>query len=223
MAGMGRLESHAADCLILKNEEEIQILQFALPKIQDNDLKQSAQKMIEDHQQAISKLERFAGHRGGHSQTNVSSTQAPANPVPGNTTGASGTAVTSREAGRTQTREALRVGTEERQGGTAASHSDAHDAMYQLALREKDECLKLTEADLNKQQGAKFDKVLAGQQCVMHTGMLAHLKALQQSQTSSEFGQLVQNLEKTTQHHKDTLDGMMDKLAQNAESSKTRK
>jgi predicted outer membrane protein len=216
----GNLESHAADCLTLKNEEEIALLQFASQKIQNDDLKQSVQKMIQDHQQAISKLQRFAGHGGHHAQPNANTSQAA---PPANTTGASGTAVTSRDAGRPQTREALRVGTEEKQPAGAVAYGDAHDAMYQVAMREKEECLKLTESDLNKHTGAKFDMALADQQCVMHTSMLAHLKALQQSQVSSEFGQLLAELEKTTQHHKETLGGMMDKLAQDADSNRARK
>jgi len=226
----GSLESHAADCLILKNEEEIALLQFASQKIQDDDLKQAAQKMIQDHQQAITKLERFAAHGGSRGQSNAKTTRTDSS---ANTTGASGTAVASRDSGQPQTREARRVGTDERPGGTRSpendrqgaatmDHSEIHASMYQVAMKEKEECLRLTEADLNKHQGAKFDKVLAGQQCVMHTGMLAHLRALQ-GQGSSEFNQLLGDLEKTTQQHKDTLDGMMDKLAQNAESGRSRK
>jgi len=245
IAGAGRLESHAADCLILKNEEEIQILQFALPKIQDNDLKQAAQKMVQDHQQAITKLQRFAQHDGSQSQTNAGAAGATgavtasgrtgAAGATGTTSGASGTALTARDAGRPQSRETLRVGTDERgagatgtagaasREGTAGMHDgDAHSAMYQIAQREKEECVRLTEQDLGKKEGAKFDKALAGQQCVMHTAMIAHLRALQ-GHGSSEFGQLLQQLEQTTEQHKQSLDGMMDKLAQNAESGRSRK
>jgi len=239
------IEGHAADCLILKNEEEIQLLQSAQSKIQNDELKQAAQKMIQDHQQAIRKLQRFAMHRGqgGASQTTngssgqgaaAASAQAGAGTTGGattrdpsaNTTGASGTSVASRDAGRGQTREALRVGTDN-QGGAgrdAASGQDSAtaggqmggsplaNALFQVAQREKEECLKLTQEDLNKHEGAKFDKALAGQQCVMHGNMLAKLRALQSQQSSSEFGQLVQELEKTTQQHKEHIDQLLTSL-----------
>jgi hypothetical protein len=225
MAGR-ELEGHAADCLILKNEEEIATLQFASSKIQDDDLKQAAQKMIQDHQQAISKLQRFAAHGGeAGNQANSSGAAraagtARSGAAAGNTTGASGTAITSRDAGRSQSREALRVGTDER-ANAGAGGASAHDAMYQVAQREKEECLKMTQADLSKHEGAKFDKALVGQQCFAHTSMLAKLRALQ-TQSSSEFGQVLQELEKTTQQHKQQLDETMERLSAKAESEKSR-
>jgi hypothetical protein len=229
-----QLEAHAADCLILKNEEEIATLKFASSKIQDDSLKQAAQKMIDDHQQAISKLKRFAAH-GGDTGSQASASggdnasrqgAAVASTRTGdsssNTTGASGTAIASRDAGRGQSREARRLGTDDQASANAAGGGSMHDAMYQVALREKEECLKLTQADLSKHEGAKFDKALVAQQSVVHTGMLAKLRALQ-NQSSSEFSQLLQELEATTQHHKQQLDQTMEQLSSKAESEKSRR
>jgi hypothetical protein len=225
MAGR-EIEGHAADCLILKNEEEIATLQFASSKIQDNDLRQAAQKMIQDHQQAISKLGRFAAHAGeAGNQANSSggaraAGTARSGAAAGNTTGASGTAITSRDTKRSQSREALRVGTDDRANASAGGAS-SQEVMYQVARREKEECLKMTQADLSKHEGAKFDKALVGQQSVAHTNMLAKLRALQ-SQGSSEFEQVLQELEKTAQQHKQHLDETMERLSLKAESGKAR-
>ncbi|OAI53072.1 hypothetical protein AYO47_05540 [Planctomyces sp. SCGC AG-212-M04] len=239
MAG-ANLDGHAADCLILKNEEEIELLQSSQSKIQNDELKQAAQKMIQDHQQAISKLQKFAMHRseGGGRQASAGSssqgaatatTQAGAGTTGGaattnpssNTTGASGTSVASNDAARGQTREARRVGTDEQADGVAGSDS-LSNALFQVAQREKEECLKVAKEDLGKHEGAKFDKAFAGMQSGMHGGMLAKLRALQ-GQGSSEFSQLLQDLEKTTAEHKDHIDKLMPTLAKEAESGQKRR
>jgi hypothetical protein len=252
MASAGRsIEGHAADCLILKNEEEIQILQSAQSKIQNDELKQAAQKMIQDHQQAIGKLQRFAMHRGqgagsqasaGSTGQGAAATSAQAGAATtagattrdpsGNTTGASGTRVAANDANRGQSREARRVGTDAASGqdsttaGGQMGDSSLANALFQIAQREKEECLKLAQEDLNKHEGAKFDKALAGQQCAMHAGMLAKLRALESQQTSSEFSQLLKDLEQTTQQHKEHIDQILaslDKGSEKSESSQKRR
>jgi hypothetical protein len=236
------LEGHLADCLILKNEEEIAILQFAQDRIQNDELKQAARKMIDDHQQAISKLERFAMHRGtaaagrsGQStagatggevgrttretlRPNANDAQA-TDAASGSSTSRGGTTTGAQSSsgtngGGTGRGTASGTGAAAASAGIGSAHATGGDLgmrMYQIAQREKEQCLQLTKADLQKHEGEKFDKALTGQQSVMHASMLAKLNAIE-GQTSAEFNQLAQQLAQTTQQHKEHLDQLMTQL-----------
>jgi predicted outer membrane protein len=54
------LDKQIAACLLLGNQEEVALAQFALDRCQDDQCKQFAETMIEHHQQAISKIEQAA-------------------------------------------------------------------------------------------------------------------------------------------------------------------
>jgi len=198
----------------LGNEEEVALLQFAVQKTQNDEVKQMATMMIKDHQEAITKLQSFATH--GRTSADPSA----------NTTGASGTAIS--EAGRGAAPRESRKVTGSEDPTSPVGGATAHGAMngiagqlHQLARREKEVCLKMTKEDLSKQEGANFDKALVGQQCVMHTTMLAKLTALQ-GQTSPELNRVTQELARTTAHHKQHLEKMMEKLAEKTESAARR-
>jgi len=243
------LESHIADCLILDNQEEIAILEFAQQKAKNDDVKQAAKQMIDDHRQAIQKLQRFssrgtagsssaANAAGDRSTTNTAGTSGitagAAADTAGATTGASGTSITSNDRAGAR-REARKYADGQNASGAEGRGVQASGAigglsgsvsfgggdrefgqLHQMAERKQQECIRMTEQDLSKHEGAKFDKALVGQQCVMHTSMLAKLKSLD-GQTSSEFNELAQQLAQTTQQHKDHLDKLMEELSAQAE------
>ena len=56
----GNLDPMLASCLIIDNQEEIAISEMAKDKAQDEKVKEFAQKMIEEHTQMLSKLDRFS-------------------------------------------------------------------------------------------------------------------------------------------------------------------
>jgi predicted outer membrane protein len=59
----GDLQSHIANCLILGNEEEIALSKFALEKAQNPQVKEFAQKMVDEHTQLNQKLQKFASEQ----------------------------------------------------------------------------------------------------------------------------------------------------------------
>jgi predicted outer membrane protein len=54
------LDRHIAACMLLANQEEVALAEFAKEKCEGEKCKQFAQKMIEMHQQAIAKIEEAA-------------------------------------------------------------------------------------------------------------------------------------------------------------------
>lgn len=68
--GQKGLEDFLVQRLILANQAEIELSQMATEQAQNDEVKQFAQKMIQDHQQMLQKLQQHSGHQtGGQSQT----------------------------------------------------------------------------------------------------------------------------------------------------------
>lgn len=80
-ASVNPLDHYLAACLIIANEKEIAASQAAMQKVQDEQVKQFAQKMIEEHEQFIAKLKQIVPHEV---TTDLQFTSAPAQPLEGN-------------------------------------------------------------------------------------------------------------------------------------------
>lgn len=204
-----QLDSHVANCLILGNQEEIALLRWASEKVSDKHLKEHAEKMIEDHQEFVSKLRKFASKnqnfelRAGRSSEGTSGSKV--RPVGG-----------TRE-DNAENREGNNSGTTTA-GGTTTSAGTATsttvnamaDRLFAIDKQAKEECLRLTQECLDKHEGKEFDQALLGQQIGMHITMLAQLKAVEDD-VSPEFQKLVKEGQKTAKEHKEHAEKMMKK------------
>jgi predicted outer membrane protein len=188
-AGQSRLAQQAgqsvdlnqaiAGCLLLGNQEEIALAEFAQSRAQNPRVKEFAQMMIQNHEQAVAKLTRVvpelareaASLREG--QGDQSSRQNET--LPGTSSPAS-------------------IG----QAGAAA----AGNQVFALQKRVTQECLQLTQQELGQKQGADFDKCYMASQVGAHIGMLAKLRGSQQF-ASGELKQVIQEAEQTVQKHLD--------------------
>jgi len=178
------LNQHIAVCLTLGNQEEVALGQFAQERAQDPEVKQFAQMMVQEHQQAVAKLQQAAPQ--------VASMNLQLSGQGGNASGGA------RNANATnQTTSANAANQRTTASGAAGGQ---HDQMVQLAREVKQKCLELTTADLGQKQGAEFDKCYIGQQLVAHTQMLAHLQAFQQH-ASAELRPIIQEGTQMTEHH----------------------
>lgn len=61
----GSLDSHLAQCLTIDNQHEIAVAEIAKQRAKDNEVKQFADKLIQDHTQFLQQLARFTGHQPG--------------------------------------------------------------------------------------------------------------------------------------------------------------
>jgi predicted outer membrane protein len=55
------VEQFAANCLLIKNQMEIELSQFAAQQSQNPEVKQFAQQMVQDHQKMVQQLQEIAG------------------------------------------------------------------------------------------------------------------------------------------------------------------
>jgi predicted outer membrane protein len=187
------LDNKIAVCLLLGNQEEVALAQFAQQKSQNEQVKKFAQQMIEHHQQAISKIEQAAPEVAG---LNLQ--------LRG---GAEGEAAAS--SNPTGVRPAS---AEEPVASTAAAGNVGHNQRgAQLAQAVKQECLNLTQQELAQKQGVEFDKAYIGQQVCAHIGMLAELRGSKNFATG-QLQQVITEGEQVTQQHLDQAKQIMSQL-----------
>jgi predicted outer membrane protein len=197
--GAGQLDQQIATCLILGNQQEIALAQFAQERAENPQVKQFAQTMIEQHQQALSKLQQAApqvaalnlklhAKQGNRAQTEAESTESGVQPT-------ASTQPASAEA----------------RSATASAQGGAEHQMAQFAREVKQECLNLVTAELGQQQGAEFDKAYLGQQIGAHLGMLAELR-VSQRHASQQLKPVLQEGEQMTEQHLAQAKSIMEQL-----------
>lgn len=210
------LDSLLADCFIGANQHEVALLKMGLEKTQNEQVKQLAQQMIQDHEQNIEKLAKFASKSHAHptDQARAPKEARPADaatpPVPAEAPDSANkpkpAATEVADNVRIQQRANKPVATD----ATAAS-DDLIGQMQKIEEAAAEECLRLTKAELEKHEGVDFDKAFLGQQIGMHLGMIAKLNASQKA-VSGEFQQLVQASVQKTEEHKQHLEHLMGQL-----------
>ena len=178
----GKLDKHIAACLLLGNRAEIALGEFAQTRAQNEQVKQFAQMMVEEHQQMVQKLEQVAPELAAQTQLQTTSERGAAAPA------------------------ASAPADNQRAGG---NEGDAQ--MLALGRKIKEKCLQLTQQQLGEKQGADFDKAYIGQQLVAHTGMLAELQATQEY-VNGDLRPILEEGVKTTEHHLETAKQIMDQL-----------
>ncbi len=183
------IDSHIADCLILGNQEEIALLKFGMERTKSSEVKEAAQKMIADHEKAVTQYRKFA---------------SPETAEQGLTDDQSRNGATRREA--------LKV----TQNGQTNS-TDSSDQMHRLARRTAEYCLIMNREELTKYEGHEFDQAFLGQQLGAHITMLAKLKASGE-EASSELASLINESQEVTKKHKDHLEKLMNQVSEKAHS-----
>jgi predicted outer membrane protein len=159
-------------------------------------VKQFAQMMIEEHQKAISQLQK-AAPSVANMNLKLTSSNANASAASAGTTSDPARAGEARSASTQSGSPAAanqRTSASDGQGGSEDSQ------MIQLARETKQECLNLTQTELGRKQGDKFDKAYIGQQLVAHTTMLAQLRAAQRH-VSGQLQPILQQGVQMTEHH----------------------
>ncbi len=196
------LDQKIAVCLVLGNQEEVALAQFAQQQSQNEQVRKFADQMIKHHQQAISKIEQAAPE--------VASLNLQ---LRGGTKGAAA-ATTSPSGVRP-------ASAEEPVASTGSGAYAGHDQRaVQLAQSIKQECLNLTQQELAQMQGVEFDKAYMGQQVAAHIGMLAELRG-SKSFATGQLQQVITEGEQMTQKHLAETKQIMSQLKDQQGSSQT--
>jgi predicted outer membrane protein len=149
-----------ASALLVDNQGEVAMAQFVLQKTQNQEVRQFAQKLIDDHQRMIDSLKQAGASESGAGQGSAagqgsrsgSSTAAQGQP------GSDATAGTDRRNSVTPGAAELQAG--QGQGGATDFASLKHELGQQ--------CLQSSQRELSSKQGAELDKCYIGMQVFMH-------------------------------------------------------
>jgi predicted outer membrane protein len=171
----GEMDTLIASCLLLGNQEEVTLAQLAVDRAENENVKQFAQTLIDDHQKAIQKLQQHAKPGTGLTANSGAS-----------------------PAGQSPTAQQYTARRQDISQGTAGS--GLVDQILQMQQEAAQECLSMTKSMMEEKQGAEFDKAFAGMQVGAHVGMLAKLKA-SEKHASPELASIIKESQQTVEQH----------------------
>lgn len=197
-------DAHIATCLLLANKMEIELSEHAKDRLESDEVKQFAQKLIDDHKQAVSKLEQAApqaatlaelrtgegrGADRGQGQRREQETAAPVQPGK-----------------KDQAGERRRPGAQAQPGQRGSDQK-----LTRFVRLATEEHLSLAKEQLEGREGAKLDKAFLGQQLALHAAMLAKLKAAEQT-ASDELASVIAESKEMTQKHKEEAKKLLEQM-----------
>jgi len=181
------IEHYLANCLLIKNQAEVELSQFAQQQAQNPEVKQFAQMLIKDHQQAIQKLQALAGTQGG-----PRTSQRPAT---------NGQFDTQQQPATERSRQTLNQDADQSlTANRAGGQNDALNQLLELDRQITQRCQEMVREELQAKSGPEFDYCFVGAQIGSHTHMLAALDVIGQ-RTQGELRQFVQEAQPVVQRH----------------------
>jgi len=228
------VEQFMVNCLLVENEGEVRLAQFAQEQAQSSEVKDFARTMARDHQQLVQQLQQLASTQGGtasgassssagrsgasgtsgafdRSGTNSSDTSGTSGTdtsgtgIPGSS-GASGTTARSGQSSASSQSTDLTAGIAGQTGGSGAIQQ-----LIQLDRQIAERKMQMTKEDLQQRQGAEFDKAFVGMTIPAHVHMVAQLEVLEQQ--GGQLGQLAKQARPITQSHLDHAKQLIQSLA----------
>lgn len=180
------LDKFIATCLLIGNQEEVALAQEAVQRAQNENVKQFAQMLVDDHQKAIQKLQQ-------HAKQGMSLDGASDVTVSAQADGSNQYAANQSPTAQQYTANRADLDRDMADSGTV-------DKILKMHQQAAQECLSMTKSMMQEKQGAEFDKAFAGSQIGAHVGMLAKLKASSQN-ASPELAAIIQESEQSVQKH----------------------
>lgn len=206
-AQMNAVDMFLARWLIIDNENEIALAKLAEQKAKDSQVKEFAQQMIQDHQQIIDQLARFAGEAGEpRASTAPANNQQPLRDQVRNVNGQNRAEV-AREPARAPANQAQperRVVARPTDQGVipGQANQQQHPQQGMLALKHElaEECRNSARQELEGKQGKEFDECFIGMQLAGHMMAIDTMKVFERH-ASDELKQTIAGGLKTAEGH----------------------
>jgi predicted outer membrane protein len=218
-----------ANCLLRQNEAEVQLSEIALQKSENAEVKQFAQKMIQDHRKIIEQLQPLAAVQGGtnrasallggqsesagRSETTVGrtsdTTALPGSSAASQTIAPSGTSGNIPPVATTPGTPGLATNATVN-ATTVAGNSPMHQLM-QIERQINERCLQMARDEMEKKSGAEFDKCFVGYAIGSHAHALAAVEVISK-QAQGTLAQVAQQAQPTVQQHLDHAKQLMKQL-----------
>jgi len=186
------VQRYVAGCLLSKNQAEVEMAEFAQQKAQTPEVKEFAQKMVQDHGKLVQQLQKLAGAQSGERTQPAASRE-----------GARQNAADQNATNRT------------------ADNNSAVDQLLAMERQITERCTQAAREELEQKQGAEFDKCYIGAQIHGHMQMLAALEVIQQ-QGPEQLQQVAQQAQPKVQMHLDHAKQIMKQLEGEADTTGSR-
>jgi len=220
-----------ASCVAIANQEEIAIAKFAKDKLHNDDVKDFAQMLIEDHQEFLQKLNRWApeASREGFLEEQHAQAQGgarrdlpegrQAQPQQGNP-----------QFNQQQNQPQVRPGAAQQPGGVQPQAAQTAPIDHiQLAREIAMECIDSAKEGLSEKSdkdGKDVDLCFLGHQIVAHQHMQDKLTVFQRhasGQLAELFGDASSTVDKHQQHADELMDQLMGKSSTPREARKEKR
>lgn len=206
-----------AACLAIANQEEVAIAQFVSEKTKNDDVKEFAKMLVEDHQAFLKKLQRFTPEARDSTLQETASTQQSAVKQAGGAAPQQSASGQQRSANPQQQQPGQPI---QQTGAQGQARQQVN--LIQLEREIAQECLSEAKKGLSEKEGAKFDACFIGHQIAKHEAMKTKLTVLQRH-ASSELAQLLADGVKTTEKHLKDAEKIMDDLVDVKDNKATKK
>lgn len=229
------VDNFLAGCLLGQNQAEVQLSELALQKSENAEVKQFAQKMIQDHRKMIEQLTPLAAMQGTANRTSSllggqSEAQGSSESSVGRTTdttalpGSSEATQTIPPTGTSAAVPPLTTSTELATNATAnATMTAGGGAVHQLMQIDKqinDRCLQMAREEMQQKSGAEFDKCYVGSAIGMHSHALAALEVI--GKTQGPLAKVAQQGQPTVKQHLEHAKELMKQLDSQANATAQR-
>jgi predicted outer membrane protein len=225
--GSQAVDRFYANCLLAQNESEVQLSQIAQQKSENDQVKQFAQQMIQDHQKMIQQLQPLAemqrsatrgvsGSLGTSNRTSTTTGRSTATTDATNPSNASSSEIarSSAPSGTTAAAPGIEANTDATTGTAITGRMAGDSAVHQLAAIDRqinERCTQAAKEELQQKSGAEFDKCYVGNAISAHMHALAALEVLGQ-QTQGQLAQVAKQAQPTVQQHLDHAKQLMKQL-----------
>jgi len=215
-----------ANCLLGQNEAEVQLSQLALQKSENAEVKQFAQKMIDDHRKMIEQLTPLAAtsttanrtstllggesEAQGRSESTVGRT-SDTTAVPGSSSATQTIPPTGTSAAVPPVTSASDSATNATANATMTAGGGAVHQLMQIDKQINERCLQMARDEMQQKSGADFDKCFVGFAIGAHNHALAALEVIGK-QTQGTLAQVAQQAQPTVQQHLQHAKALMKQL-----------
>jgi predicted outer membrane protein len=197
------LDRYLANCLLIKNQGEVKINQFAQQHAQNPEVKEFAQQMVKDHQQFVGQLQKLAAAEGAPTLGATPSSDFERSTT--DTTTLPGSPGARAKVSATDSTTATPSTTNESSSTTDRSTGAASGALSQLVEIDRkinDKVGQATQEELQQKSGAEFDECYLGAQIGAHIHMQAALEVLAQ-ESQGQLKQVAEQARPIVQEHLD--------------------
>jgi predicted outer membrane protein len=218
----GRTDYFLANCLLIDNQTEATLGQFAQKRAENDEVRQFAEKMAQEHQQAAEMLTRLAqpqGSRDRDASAREDATREGAEPA--------------KREEPAERAEGARPATPRPEDSVSASQAQIPGEQGQrggggqffVSLKKElaEQCLQSAQKELGSKKGEEFDKCYINSQVAAHQHMLDTLTVFEKRAQGEELKSAITQAKPNVQAHLDEAKALAKKLEGEASGEKASK